>query len=88
MENNVNNLTLTIFLTVEQVNSVLALLGEQPLKNVVDLFNSLKTQGERGVQAAAERAKQDADATKLKERTNANGLDGPIIDQPAVTPHN
>lgn len=82
----INKLTVTIFLTVEQVNSVLALLGEQPLKNVVDLFNSLKAQGERGVQAAAERAQQDEAAKKLKERSN--GIDGPIIDQPAVTPHN
>lgn len=80
----INKLTLTIFLSVEQVNVLLALLGEQPLKNVVDLFNSLKMQGDRGVQNAAERAKQDEEARKAKE--NSNGLDGPLIDQPAALP--
>lgn len=81
MENDINKLTLTIFLTVEQVNSILSLLGEQPLKNVVDLFNSLKSQGDRGVQSAAERARQDEEAKRAKER--GNGITD-VFEQPAA----
>jgi len=41
-----------ILLTVPQVNVVLAALGKRPLEEVLDLFNSIKSQADEGVRMA------------------------------------
>jgi len=40
---------ITIVLPVAQINIILACLGEQPLKNVLDTFLNVKTQAEAQV---------------------------------------
>ena len=49
-----------ILLTVPQVNMVLSALGKRPLEEVLDQFNSIKSQADVGVRMALLKAQTAA----------------------------
>jgi hypothetical protein len=54
------SLQISLSLTGAQINQLLALLGKEPLNTVIDLFMTIKMQGNAAVQQAMQRAATEA----------------------------
>lgn len=68
-----NDVNVQLTLTVAQVNQVLAIISKQPLDQVIDLFTSIKAQGDRAL--AGMQLVQGLGAATAKA-----GEDGPVAE--------
>lgn len=62
-------LEVAIVLTVEQINMVLTMIADRPLKDVIDLFTRIRIQADKAV---ADATKRIADA-QVAQQEQANG---------------
>lgn len=69
---NLDNLEIALVLTVGEINVILQMFGERPLKDVINLFSKIRSQADRSVAQRAETVRQTA---MVKEQGNgaANG---------------
>lgn len=73
-------LQVALVLTVKQINEILNMVSERPLKDVIDLFTTIRVQADKAVADAVKRI-QDA---KAQEQVDGASEQPPVPDAPAT----